>query len=99
MPGTHRCSIGLWRPDQLERLRERLDALPPAARAELPHVPMLPDFERAERIGESWSYPQSRAAPYRLRGGPDAPGGCLSACRETETGGEFKATRTFTDAV
>jgi hypothetical protein len=22
---------------------------------------MLPDFERAERIGEFWSYPQSRA--------------------------------------
>ena len=49
------------RPDQLEReMRERLDALPPAARAELLHVLMLPDFERAARIGEFWSYPQSR---------------------------------------
>jgi hypothetical protein len=49
------------RPDQLERqLRERLDALTPAARAELLHVLMLPDFERAARIGEFWSYPQSR---------------------------------------
>ena len=28
-------------------------------RAELLHVLMLPDFERAERIGEFWSYPQS----------------------------------------
>jgi hypothetical protein len=42
-------------------LRERLKALPPAARAELLHVLMLPDFERADRVGEFWSYPQSRA--------------------------------------
>jgi hypothetical protein len=34
------------------RLRERIDAFPPAARAELVHVLMLPDFQRAERIGE-----------------------------------------------
>ena len=38
----------------------RLDALPPAARAELLHVLMLPDYERAARIGEFWSYPQIR---------------------------------------
>jgi len=49
------------RPDELERrLRERLDALPPAARAELLHVLMLPDFERADWIGQFWSYPESR---------------------------------------
>ena len=49
------------RSNQLERrLRERLDALGPASRAELLHVLMLPDLERAERIGEFWSYPQSR---------------------------------------
>jgi hypothetical protein len=49
-------------PDELERrLRERLEALGPAPRAELLHVPMLPDFERADRIGEFWSYPESRA--------------------------------------
>jgi hypothetical protein len=37
------------RPDELERrLRERLDALRPAPRAELLHVLMLPDFERAD---------------------------------------------------
>jgi hypothetical protein len=42
------------RPDELERqLRERLDALGPAPRAELLHVLTLPDFERADRIGES----------------------------------------------
>jgi len=50
------------RPDQVERdLRARLDALGPARRAELLHVLMLPDFNRADRIGEFWSDPQSRA--------------------------------------
>jgi hypothetical protein len=50
------------RPDELERrLRERLNALGPAPRAELLHVLMLPDLERAERIGEFWGYPRSRA--------------------------------------
>jgi hypothetical protein len=49
-------------PDELERqLRERLDALGPAPPAELLHVLMLPDFERADRIGEFWGYPESRA--------------------------------------
>jgi hypothetical protein len=39
--------------NELERrLQERLDALPAAARAEILHVLMLPDFERAARIGE-----------------------------------------------
>ena len=51
------CTIRLQterdvRPDELERrLRERLDALGPAPRAELLHVLMLPDFERADVIG------------------------------------------------
>jgi hypothetical protein len=39
---------------------------------------MLPDLERVERIGELWSYPQSRAFAellIELRGGSDAPGG------------------------
>ena len=50
------------RPDELERqLLERLDALGPAPRAELLHVLMLPDFERADRIGEFWGNPESRA--------------------------------------
>jgi len=49
------------RPDEVEReLRARLDALPVAARAELLHVLTLPDLERVERIGEFWSYSQSR---------------------------------------
>jgi hypothetical protein len=37
-----------------DRLLERLDALGPAPRAELLHVLMLPDFDRADRIGEFW---------------------------------------------
>jgi hypothetical protein len=50
------------RPDQLERqLRQRLDALGPAPGAELLHVLMLADFDRADRIGEFWGYPESRA--------------------------------------
>jgi hypothetical protein len=49
------------RPDELDRqLRARLDALGPAPRAELLYVLRLPDLDRAERIGEFWSYPQSR---------------------------------------
>jgi hypothetical protein len=41
--------------EHVERqLRERLDALGPARRAELLHVLMLPDFDRADRIGEFW---------------------------------------------
>ena len=55
------------RPDELERrLRERLDALGPAPRAELLHVLMLPDLGRAERIGEFWGYPESRAVAELL---------------------------------
>jgi len=40
--------------------RERLDALGPAPRAELVHVLMLPDFDRADRIGEFWGNPKTR---------------------------------------
>jgi hypothetical protein len=50
------------RPDELERrLGKRLDALGPAPRTELLHVLMLPDFDRADRIGEFWGYPESRS--------------------------------------
>jgi hypothetical protein len=49
------------RPDQLERrLRARLDALGPAPRAELLHVLMLPDFDRADRIGSYWGNRKTR---------------------------------------
>jgi hypothetical protein len=47
--------------EQLERaLGERLDALGPAPRAELLHVLMLPDFDRAARIGEFYGNPKTR---------------------------------------
>jgi hypothetical protein len=47
--------------DEMEAaLRERLQALPPAARAELKHVIRLPDLERAGRIGEFWGRPETR---------------------------------------
>jgi hypothetical protein len=43
------------RPDELERrLRDCLDALGPAPRADILHVLRFPDFDRAERIGEFW---------------------------------------------
>jgi hypothetical protein len=46
--------------DQLDRvLSERLDALGHAPRAELLHVLMLPDFDRADRIGEFYGDPLS----------------------------------------
>jgi hypothetical protein len=57
-----RASPPAMRPDELERRRRaRLDALGPAPRDELLHVLMLPDLELADRIGEFWGYPQSRA--------------------------------------
>jgi hypothetical protein len=47
--------------DEMEKaLRLRLEALPPAARAELIHVLRLPDFDRADRIGEFWASPETR---------------------------------------
>jgi hypothetical protein len=47
--------------DEMEAaLRERLEALPPAARAELLHVLMLPDFDRADAIGSYGGNPKTR---------------------------------------
>ena len=47
--------------DQLERrLRKRLDALGPASGAELLHVLIPSDLERAERIGAYWGNPKTR---------------------------------------
>jgi hypothetical protein len=58
------------RPDELERRsHERLDALGPAPRAELLHVLMLPDFDRADRIGPYWA---TQASAWSEAG----PGGC-----------------------
>ncbi len=58
-------ALALVRPEELERrLRERLDALSPAQRAELLHILMLPDFERADRIGEFWGNPDMTTARH-----------------------------------
>jgi hypothetical protein len=46
--------------DMEQALRTRLEALPPAARAELVHVLRLPDFDRVDRIGEFWASPETR---------------------------------------
>lgn len=46
--------------EELERaIRERLDALGPAPRAELLHVLTLPDYDRAGRIGEFYANPKT----------------------------------------
>ena len=51
------------RPDELERrLLQRLDALGPAPRAELLHILVLPDFERADAIGAYWGNPKTRGS-------------------------------------
>jgi hypothetical protein len=55
------------RPDELERqLQERLDALGPAPPRRTAPRPHAPDLERADRIGEFWGYPQSRAVAELL---------------------------------
>jgi hypothetical protein len=42
-------------------LRQRLGPSPPGSSRRTLQVLMLPDFERADRIGEFWGYPESRA--------------------------------------
>jgi hypothetical protein len=76
------------RPDELERrLQERLDALGPAPRAELLHVLMLPDFDRADRIGEFWGNPKTRTFAELLIDCEETgrSGRCSSACCERPT--------------
>ena len=47
--------------EDIERLlRERLDAMGPAPRAELLHVLTLPDFDPVGRIGEFYGNPKTR---------------------------------------
>jgi hypothetical protein len=46
--------------DEKQALRRRLQALPPAARAELSHALRLPDLDRAEAIGTFWGHPETR---------------------------------------
>jgi hypothetical protein len=44
----------------LGRASAQVELSGPVPRAELLHVLRLPDFDRAERIGEFWSYPETR---------------------------------------
>src|SRR5262245_31826298 len=65
-------------------LRRRLEGLPPAARAELLHVLRLPDFDRADRIGEFWASPETRSfglAADRPGGGQVRQGGRVWVAR------------------
>ncbi len=79
MVGADRGRMDSASLDELEgRLRQRLDALPPAACAELLHVLVLPDFDRAGRIGEFYGNAQTRSFAELLidcERGPGAPGG------------------------
>jgi hypothetical protein len=43
-----------------QALRQRLEALPSAARSELIHILRLRDLDRVERIGEFWGNPATR---------------------------------------
>jgi hypothetical protein len=53
--------------EDVERdLRHKLDALGPAPRAELLHVLMLPDFDRADAIGSYWGNPKIRTCAELL---------------------------------
>jgi hypothetical protein len=76
------------------RLRERLDALGPRSPRRTAPRPDAPRLERADRIGEFWGYPESRAfaelpidceGPDALGGGPTAIG---QAHREPAPDGE-----------
>jgi hypothetical protein len=47
--------------DEMEAwLRARLDAAAGGRSRQLLHVLRLPDFDRAERIGEFWGHPETR---------------------------------------
>jgi len=65
------------RPDELKRRLQDSTFSSRRPRRAL-HVLMLPDLERAERIGELWSYLQSRTFAELLidcEERPDAPSG------------------------
>jgi hypothetical protein len=56
-----RRSLPQLGPTSLERRQQqRLDALGPAPRAELPYVLRLPDLQPAKRIGDFWGHPETR---------------------------------------
>ena len=70
-------------------LRERLDALGPAPRAELLHVLTLPDYDRAGRIGEFYGNPNNRTFAELLIDAEEDPvlrAVLVETLREAESG-------------
>ena len=87
-----RASPPTVRPDELERrLRARRDCSQAGPRAELLHVLMLPDFERADRIGEFWSYPESRTFAELLIDCEEATGCLRGSARWDAAGARTRA--------
>ena len=78
--------------EDLERqLCERLDAIGPASRAMLLHVLMLPDHERARRIGDFFSDPRTQTFAQLLMDLEESPHSravLLGELREREVRGE-----------
>jgi non-ribosomal peptide synthetase component F len=78
--------------DSLERqLCDRLDAIGPAPRAVLLHVLMLPDHQRAPRIGEFFGDPRTQTFAQLLidlEESPHARAVVLGELRERELRGE-----------
>ena len=78
--------------EDLERtLRDRLDAIGPAPRAVLHHVLLLPDHERARRIGELYGDPRTLTFAkllVDLEQSPHSRAVVLGELRERELRGE-----------
>jgi hypothetical protein len=72
-------------------LRDRLDAIGPEPRAMLLHVLMIPDHERARRIGELYGDPRTQTFAQLLidlEESPHARAVVLGDLRERELRGE-----------
>jgi hypothetical protein len=78
--------------EDLERtLHDRLDAIGPEARAVLRHVLMLPDHERARRIGDFYGDPRTQTFAQLLidlEESPHARAVVLGDLRERELRGQ-----------
>jgi hypothetical protein len=78
--------------EDLERdLHTKLDALPPAVRAELLRVLLLPDYERASEIGAYWRTQARTFAELLIdcEESPHARGVVIGMLREEELRGRF----------
>ena len=73
--------------DVERQLRDRLDALGPPVRGELLRTLMLPDYDRARRIGDFWVEPRSRTFAEMLIDCEESPhtrGVLIGMLREEE---------------